>query len=141
MHRFSIPSCTVYSCLYWKDTSSSVETSVRLTTRAGAALRRGMTNYGKRSNKSWPTIKSRVQEFAPISLDVWSNANMALRWWCTQTQSGTSECTAEDVDKIIDSHIIGGKPVAELALPGTCVNTARCEHKPRNVTSVKGERR
>jgi (2Fe-2S) ferredoxin len=47
--------------------------------------------------------------------------------------------TREDVDKIIDSHIMGGKPVAELALPDTCINAARCAHKPRNVTSAKGE--
>ncbi|HZR56872.1 MAG TPA: (2Fe-2S) ferredoxin domain-containing protein [Terriglobales bacterium] len=37
----------------------------------------------------------------------------------------------EDVDEIIDSHIIGGKPVAKLVLPDSCINRPSCEHKPR----------
>jgi (2Fe-2S) ferredoxin len=49
--------------------------------------------------------------------------------------------TREDVDKIVDSHIMGGKPVAELVLPDTCINAASCEHKPRNLTSSKRELR
>jgi hypothetical protein len=89
-HRFSIPPCTVYSCLNLKDTSSSAETSGRLTTRAEAAIRKGNTNYRKRSSESWQNVKSRVQQFAPISLDVWSNRNMVPRSWCTQMQYGTA---------------------------------------------------
>lgn len=49
--------------------------------------------------------------------------------------------TLEDVDPIIDSHIIRGKPVAELALPDRCLNTARCDHKPRSRTSGEGRPR
>jgi len=36
--------------------------------------------------------------------------------------------TLADIDEIIDSHIVGGKPVARLALPETCIN-ASCEHR------------
>ena len=36
-----------------------------------------------------------------------------------------------DIDEIIDSHIVGGIPVARLRLPDACVNTATCPHKPR----------
>jgi (2Fe-2S) ferredoxin len=39
--------------------------------------------------------------------------------------------TAADVDEIIDSHIIGGKPVERLMLAESCINTASCEHKMR----------
>jgi len=39
--------------------------------------------------------------------------------------------TLADVDEIIDSHIIGGKPVERLVLPDSCINTPVCEHKPR----------
>lgn len=35
----------------------------------------------------------------------------------------------EDVDEIVESHIIGGKPVERLRLPESCINTARCPHK------------
>jgi (2Fe-2S) ferredoxin len=37
----------------------------------------------------------------------------------------------DDIDEIIDSHIVGGTPVARLQLPDACVNTASCPHKPR----------
>lgn len=39
--------------------------------------------------------------------------------------------TCDDVDEIIDSHIVRGVPVARLRLPGSCINTPKCEHKPR----------
>lgn len=43
-----------------------------------------------------------------------------------------SHVTLADVDEIIESHIIGGKPVERLILPDTCINTY-CEHrKPKN---------
>jgi (2Fe-2S) ferredoxin len=37
--------------------------------------------------------------------------------------------TLADVDEIIESHIIGGKPVERLVLPDSCIN-ANCEHRP-----------
>ncbi len=39
--------------------------------------------------------------------------------------------TLDDVDEIIDSHIVGGKVVERLRLRDSCINTATCEHKPR----------
>lgn len=39
--------------------------------------------------------------------------------------------TLNDVDEIIDSHIVGGKIVERLRLRDSCINTATCEHKPR----------
>src|SRR5258708_23233659 len=36
-----------------------------------------------------------------------------------------------DVDEIIESHIIGGKPVERLRLADSCLNTAECEHRKR----------
>ena len=40
--------------------------------------------------------------------------------------------TLADVDEIIESHIVGGKPVERLVLPETCLNTA-CEHRSPKV--------
>ena len=37
--------------------------------------------------------------------------------------------TLDDVDEIIDSHILGGKPVERLVIPDSCLN-ANCEHRP-----------
>jgi (2Fe-2S) ferredoxin len=37
--------------------------------------------------------------------------------------------SAADVDEIIDSHIVGGKPVARLMLADECINTPSCKHK------------
>lgn len=34
-----------------------------------------------------------------------------------------------DVDEIIESHIVGGKPVERLILPDSCLNM-NCEHRP-----------
>ena len=39
--------------------------------------------------------------------------------------------TVADVEEIVDSHIIGGAPVARLQLADSCINTNACEHKPR----------
>jgi (2Fe-2S) ferredoxin len=39
--------------------------------------------------------------------------------------------TEDDVDEIVESHIIGGEPVARLVLPDECLNTANCPHKSR----------
>jgi (2Fe-2S) ferredoxin len=39
--------------------------------------------------------------------------------------------TEADIADIIDSHIVGGIPVARLQLAEQCVNTASCPHKPR----------
>ena len=39
--------------------------------------------------------------------------------------------TETDVAEIVDSHIIGGVPVARLRLADECINTASCPHKPR----------
>lgn len=39
--------------------------------------------------------------------------------------------TEDDVDEIIDRHIVGGEPVARLRLDDACVNSASCPHKPR----------
>jgi len=35
------------------------------------------------------------------------------------------------VNEIIDSHIVGGKPVERLVMRDACINTQSCEHKPR----------
>jgi (2Fe-2S) ferredoxin len=37
--------------------------------------------------------------------------------------------TESDLDEIIESHIIGGKPVLRLLLADDCLNTATCEHR------------
>lgn len=37
---------------------------------------------------------------------------------------------ASDVDEILDAHVVGGIPVARLRLDASCVNVARCPHKP-----------
>ncbi len=39
--------------------------------------------------------------------------------------------TEADVDEIIDSHILGGKPVKRLIIADECLNAATCPHKPR----------
>ena len=37
----------------------------------------------------------------------------------------------EDVDEIIESHIVGGAPVERLRIADSCLNAERCPHKPR----------
>ena len=44
--------------------------------------------------------------------------------------------TAADVDEIIESHVMGGKPVERLVLADSCLNTANCEHRPRKANST-----
>lgn len=39
--------------------------------------------------------------------------------------------TEADIPEIIESHLVGGVPVARLRLPDGCVNTGSCPHKPR----------
>ena len=39
--------------------------------------------------------------------------------------------TLADVDEIVDSHIVGGRPVQRLRLKDECLNTADCEHKAK----------
>jgi len=44
------------------------------------------------------------------------------------------------VDEIVESHILGGKPVERLRLADSCLNTPSCEHKPGK-TAAPGLRR
>jgi (2Fe-2S) ferredoxin len=37
--------------------------------------------------------------------------------------------TLDDVDEIIDSHIVGGRPVERLRMREECINTTACEHR------------
>lgn len=37
--------------------------------------------------------------------------------------------TAADVDEIIESHILGGKPVERLLIPDSCLNAPSCPHR------------
>jgi (2Fe-2S) ferredoxin len=45
--------------------------------------------------------------------------------------------TLADVDEIVESHIVGGKPVQRLMMPDSCINTPTCEHKPRPASMSK----
>ena len=38
--------------------------------------------------------------------------------------------TPDDVDEILDSHILGGKPVERLRIADECLNAECCPHKP-----------
>jgi (2Fe-2S) ferredoxin len=38
---------------------------------------------------------------------------------------------AADVEEIVTSHIVNGRPVERLQLAESCINTASCPHKPR----------
>jgi (2Fe-2S) ferredoxin len=38
--------------------------------------------------------------------------------------------TLADVDEIVDSHIVGDRPVERLRLKDSCLNTPTCEHRP-----------
>ena len=38
--------------------------------------------------------------------------------------------TVDDVDEIVESHILGGKPVERLLMKDECINNL-CEHKKR----------
>ncbi|HZD30516.1 MAG TPA: (2Fe-2S) ferredoxin domain-containing protein [Candidatus Angelobacter sp.] len=37
--------------------------------------------------------------------------------------------TLADVDEIVQSHIVGGKPVDRLQIADACLNAATCEHR------------
>jgi len=39
--------------------------------------------------------------------------------------------TLADVDEIIQSHIVGERPVERLRIADACLNAAACEHRPR----------
>jgi len=39
--------------------------------------------------------------------------------------------TLGDVEEIIESHILGGRPVERLRLADACINAESCPHKPR----------
>jgi (2Fe-2S) ferredoxin len=39
--------------------------------------------------------------------------------------------TPDDVDEIVESHIVNGVPVERLRLAEGCIATAECPHKPR----------
>jgi (2Fe-2S) ferredoxin len=39
--------------------------------------------------------------------------------------------TAADVAEIVESHIVGGRPVERLRIAESCLNTPACEHRPR----------
>lgn len=39
--------------------------------------------------------------------------------------------TVADVEDIIESHIVGGRPVERLRLAESCINAENCAHKPR----------
>ena len=38
----------------------------------------------------------------------------------------------EDVDEIIESHIVGGRPVERLLIPDDCLNNRECPHRKRS---------
>jgi (2Fe-2S) ferredoxin len=39
--------------------------------------------------------------------------------------------TGDDVEAIVDGHLVAGTPVERLRLADACVNTGSCAHKPR----------
>ena len=39
--------------------------------------------------------------------------------------------TQADVADIVESHVIGGRPVDRLRIADDCLNTPACEHRPR----------
>jgi (2Fe-2S) ferredoxin len=44
--------------------------------------------------------------------------------------------TPADVDEIVQSHLVNGRPVERLMLADDCINTAACPHKPRPAGAV-----
>lgn len=46
--------------------------------------------------------------------------------------------SAGDVDEIIQSHLVEGRPVARLRLADGCVNTAECEHRKARTAGENG---
>ena len=43
--------------------------------------------------------------------------------------------TLADVDEIVESHIVSGRPVQRLMLKDECLNTASCAHRMKKVTA------
>ena len=43
--------------------------------------------------------------------------------------------TEADIAEIIDSHLVGGRPVERLRMADSCINAATCPHKPRPARS------
>jgi len=41
----------------------------------------------------------------------------------------------EDLDEIVDSHIVGDEPVRRLIIAEGCLNAATCPHKPRKAVA------
>ena len=41
----------------------------------------------------------------------------------------------EDLDEIVESHIIGGEPVRRLMIAEDCLNAVTCPHKPRKTVA------
>ena len=41
----------------------------------------------------------------------------------------------EDLDEIVEAHIIGGEPVRRLMIAEDCLNAATCPHKPRKAVA------
>lgn len=37
--------------------------------------------------------------------------------------------TLEDVEEIVESHLVNGRPVERLRLPESCLNTPHCPHR------------
>jgi (2Fe-2S) ferredoxin len=44
--------------------------------------------------------------------------------------------TPADVDEIVQSHLVNGRPVERLMLADDCINTGACPHKPRPAGAV-----
>ncbi len=42
--------------------------------------------------------------------------------------------SVNDVDEILDSHIIGNRPVERLLIADSCLNAESCPHKPRRTS-------
>ena len=42
----------------------------------------------------------------------------------------------EDLDEIVESHIIGGRPVRRLMIADDCLNAVACPHKPRKPSTI-----
>lgn len=45
----------------------------------------------------------------------------------------------QDVPEIVESHLLGGKPVERLRLPEGCINTSDCSHKGRREGTGTGD--